>query len=88
MAADRPYGEFYDFYSVSPEYFEFTLVREFGSLPVLAVRIEICTSSASFRAKSGIALLLKLRPLPSIFTVSQIIYHRSQMVCDIGSILK
>jgi hypothetical protein len=21
MAADRPYGEFYDFYSVSPEYF-------------------------------------------------------------------
>jgi hypothetical protein len=22
MAADRPYGEFYDFYSVSPEYFE------------------------------------------------------------------
>jgi hypothetical protein len=26
MAADRPYGEFYDFYSVSPEYFEFTLL--------------------------------------------------------------
>jgi hypothetical protein len=21
MAADRPYGEFYNFYSVSPEYF-------------------------------------------------------------------
>jgi hypothetical protein len=21
MAADRPYGEFYDYYSVSPEYF-------------------------------------------------------------------
>jgi hypothetical protein len=21
MVADRPYGEFYDFYSVSPEYF-------------------------------------------------------------------
>jgi hypothetical protein len=21
MAADRPYGEFYDFYSFSPEYF-------------------------------------------------------------------
>jgi hypothetical protein len=21
MAADRPYGKFYDFYSVSPEYF-------------------------------------------------------------------
>jgi hypothetical protein len=21
MAADRPYGEFYDFYRVSPEYF-------------------------------------------------------------------
>jgi hypothetical protein len=26
MAADRLYGEFYDFYSVSPEYFGFTLV--------------------------------------------------------------
>jgi hypothetical protein len=25
MAADRPYGNFYDFY-VSPEYFEITLV--------------------------------------------------------------
>jgi hypothetical protein len=25
MAADRPYGEFTDFYSVSPEYFGFTL---------------------------------------------------------------
>jgi hypothetical protein len=26
MAADRPYGEFYEFYSVSPEYFGFTLL--------------------------------------------------------------
>jgi hypothetical protein len=26
MAADRHYGEFYDFYSVSPEYFGYTLV--------------------------------------------------------------
>jgi hypothetical protein len=26
MAADRPYGEFYDFYSVSPEYFGYHLV--------------------------------------------------------------
>jgi hypothetical protein len=26
MAADRPYGEFYDFYSVSLEYIEYTLV--------------------------------------------------------------
>jgi hypothetical protein len=26
MAADRPYGEFYDFYSVSPVYFGYTLV--------------------------------------------------------------
>jgi hypothetical protein len=26
MAADRPYGEFYDFYSISPEYFGNTLV--------------------------------------------------------------
>jgi hypothetical protein len=27
MAANRPYVEFYDFYSVSPEYFGYTLVR-------------------------------------------------------------
>jgi hypothetical protein len=26
MAANRPYGEFYDFYSVSPEYFGYTIV--------------------------------------------------------------
>jgi hypothetical protein len=26
MAADKPYGEFYDFYSVSPEYFGYTVV--------------------------------------------------------------
>jgi hypothetical protein len=26
MAADRPYDEFYDFYSVSPEYLRYTLV--------------------------------------------------------------
>jgi hypothetical protein len=26
MAADKPYGEFYDFYSIGPEYFGYTLV--------------------------------------------------------------
>jgi hypothetical protein len=26
MAADRPYGEFHDFYSISPEYFGYHLV--------------------------------------------------------------
>jgi hypothetical protein len=26
--ADRPYGELYDLYSVSPEYFGYTLVHE------------------------------------------------------------
>jgi hypothetical protein len=28
MAADRPYGELYDFYSVSPEYFVYHLLFE------------------------------------------------------------
>jgi hypothetical protein len=32
MAADRPYGEFYDFYSVSPEYFQYTLVSFTGAV--------------------------------------------------------
>jgi hypothetical protein len=27
MAADRLYGEFYDFYSVSPEYFGYTFLE-------------------------------------------------------------
>jgi hypothetical protein len=27
MTADRPYGAFYDFYSVSPDYFGYTLVN-------------------------------------------------------------
>jgi hypothetical protein len=31
MAADRPYGEFYDFYSVSPEYFGYIFVIIQGS---------------------------------------------------------
>jgi hypothetical protein len=33
MAADRPYGEFYDFYSVSPEYLGYTLVFTAGFSP-------------------------------------------------------
>jgi hypothetical protein len=32
MAADRPYGEFYDFYSVSPEYLGYRLVEVSGQL--------------------------------------------------------
>jgi hypothetical protein len=31
MAADRPYGEFYGFHSVSPEYFGFIFVQRPGS---------------------------------------------------------
>jgi hypothetical protein len=27
MVADMPYGEFYDFYSVGPEYFGYSLVE-------------------------------------------------------------
>jgi hypothetical protein len=30
MAADRPCGEFYDFYSVSPDYFGYILVSRSG----------------------------------------------------------
>jgi hypothetical protein len=32
MAADRPYGDFYDFYSVSPEYFGYILVSNHWAL--------------------------------------------------------
>jgi hypothetical protein len=30
MMADKPYGEFYDFYSISPEYFGYSLVLRRG----------------------------------------------------------
>jgi hypothetical protein len=47
MAADRPYGEFYDFYSVSPEYFGYSPVCEWV-LPCLeAVKINIYALSGS-----------------------------------------
>jgi hypothetical protein len=37
MAADRPYGEFHEFYSVSPEYFGYTLEAHSSiAQPVLA----------------------------------------------------
>jgi hypothetical protein len=36
MAVDRPYGEFYDFYSVSPEYFGYTLVSWFLHLQTIS----------------------------------------------------
>jgi hypothetical protein len=32
MVADGPYGEFYDFYGVSPEYFAFHHVNEIISI--------------------------------------------------------
>jgi hypothetical protein len=32
MAAERPYGEFRDFYSVSPEYFGYILEQRFSTL--------------------------------------------------------
>jgi hypothetical protein len=34
MAADRPYGEFYGFYSASPEYFGYALVFFIRGIPV------------------------------------------------------
>jgi hypothetical protein len=33
MAVDRPYGDFYDFYSVIPEYFEYHHVQVYDVMP-------------------------------------------------------
>jgi hypothetical protein len=41
MAVDRPYGEFYGFYSVSPEYFGYTLVQLQAVLVCSATRRRI-----------------------------------------------
>jgi hypothetical protein len=47
MAADRPYGEFYDFYSVNSEYFGYTLV--FTKWPTNASNfLFICFCSCTF----------------------------------------
>jgi hypothetical protein len=45
MAADRSYGEFYDFYSVSPEYFGYTLV--------LRMKGSVCIQNSTFLTKVG-----------------------------------
>jgi hypothetical protein len=50
VAADRPYDEFYDFYSVSPEYFEYTLVYEQQLCPYQMLFF-FCRTCASFTRK-------------------------------------
>jgi hypothetical protein len=69
MAADRPYGEFYDFYSVSPEYFGYTFVClvicEYGNLEAC-----LCLSTAH----------LPLNPLQNLSNE-----HRQFMYRQIGS---
>ena len=42
MAADRPYGEFYDFYSVSPENFGYQLVVCTSIVPTVICSVCIC----------------------------------------------
>jgi hypothetical protein len=39
MAADRPYGEFYEFYSVSPEYFGYHHVHDLACLILLVFKV-------------------------------------------------
>jgi hypothetical protein len=41
MTADGPYGEFYDFYSVSPEYFGYHLVWKIISLPIISKHVPL-----------------------------------------------
>jgi hypothetical protein len=44
MAADKPYGEFYDFYSVNPEYFGYTLVHRLKPTVRASSHHSICFS--------------------------------------------
>ena len=39
MVADRPYGEFYDFYSVSPENFGYHLIHAIMSYSTLILEL-------------------------------------------------
>jgi hypothetical protein len=38
MATDRPYGKFYDFYSVSPEYFRYQHILLLNSPDLVVMR--------------------------------------------------
>jgi hypothetical protein len=48
MVADRPYGEFYDFYSVSPEYFGYTVVFHSSSVKLSKILFFLCMISRVF----------------------------------------
>jgi hypothetical protein len=41
IAADRPYGEFYDFYSVSPENFGFILISATIRMSIVELRVTV-----------------------------------------------
>jgi hypothetical protein len=57
MAADRPYGEFYDFYSVSPENFGSTLVC--GDMLLEKITVSIYRNVTGASNSQYVALLLK-----------------------------
>jgi hypothetical protein len=46
MAADRPYGEFYDIYSVSPEYLEYNAPMFIFGVTKPVCHITSCTEIA------------------------------------------
>jgi hypothetical protein len=47
MAAEIPYGEFYDFYNVSPEYFGYTLVflNKVSAIEKSSICLLLCSSA-------------------------------------------
>jgi hypothetical protein len=46
MVADRPYGEFYDFY-VSPEYFGYSLVYDMNTVNTVNT-VDLATGSTEY----------------------------------------
>jgi hypothetical protein len=71
----RPYGEFYDFYSFSPEYFGYTLVSWFLNLQTIstAQRIYIHIRSRTMNAVHAVATTAIHFPARDVLVIRDIL---------------
>jgi hypothetical protein len=59
MAADRPYGEFYDFYGASQEYFRYLLCSRYRNL-LEQVKLNVKSLHTPQVRRSMVPFILKL----------------------------
>jgi hypothetical protein len=78
MTADRPYGEFYYFYSLSPEYFDFTLVYILQSVEWLG--FVGLTNGASNTGRAKIFFSDQKRP-DRLWDASSLLFNGDRQLC-------